>query len=152
MDLNLPKRFDVTYIGEDGKEHRVVMMHRTVLGSMERFIGGLIEHYGGDFPVWLAPVQAMIIPIADRHNDYARQVAAALQEVNLRVKVDDTSNRMQAKIRDAQLQKVPYMLVVGDKEAAARAVAVRSREDGDLGPKPLDEFIGLALAKVAKRQ
>jgi threonyl-tRNA synthetase len=151
VDLNLPVRFNITYIGEDGKEHRAIMIHRTVLGSMERFIGGLIEHYGGNFPLWLAPLQAMIIPIADRHNEYARQVAAALQEVNLRVKVDDSSNRMQAKIRDAQMQKVPFMLVVGDKEAAARAVAVRSREDGDLGPKPLDEFIGLALEKVAKR-
>jgi threonyl-tRNA synthetase len=152
VDLNLPVRFNITYIAEDGKEHRAIMIHRTVLGSMERFIGGLIEHYGGAFPLWLAPLQAMIIPIADRHNEYARQVAAALQEVNLRVKVDDSSNRMQAKIRDAQMQKVPFMLVVGDKEAAAQAVAVRSREDGDLGPKPLSEFIGLALAKVAKRQ
>jgi threonyl-tRNA synthetase len=151
VDLNLPVRFNLTYIGEDGKEHRCIMIHRTVLGSMERFIGGLIEHYGGAFPLWLAPVQAVIIPIADRHNEYARQVAAALQDVNLRVRVDDSSNRMQAKIRDAQMQKAPFMLVVGDKEAAAQAVAVRSREDGDLGPKPLSEFIGLALAKVAKR-
>jgi threonyl-tRNA synthetase len=151
VDLNLPVRFNITYIAEDGKEHRAIMIHRTVLGSMERFIGGLIEHYGGAFPLWLAPVQAVVIPIADRHNEYARQVAAALQDVNLRVKVDDSSNRMQAKIRDAQMQKVPFMLVVGDKEAAAQAVAVRSREDGDLGPKPLQEFIGLALAKVAKR-
>ena len=152
VDLNLPVRFNINYIGEDGKEHRCIMIHRTVLGSMERFIGGLIEHYGGNFPLWLAPVQAVVIPIADRHNEYARQVAAALQEASLRVKVDDSASRMQAKIRDAQMQKVPYMLVVGDKEAAAQAVAVRSREEGDLGPKPLQEFISSAVEKVARRQ
>ncbi len=152
VDLNLPVRFNINYIGEDGKEHRCIMIHRTVLGSMERFIGGLIEHYGGAFPLWLSPVQVMVIPIADRHNEYARKVAATLQGSRLRVKVDESSSRMQAKIRDAQMQKVPYMLVVGDKEAANEAVSVRSREDGDLGARPLGEFINLAVEKVAKRQ
>jgi len=119
---------------------------------MERFIGGLIEHYGGNFPLWLAPLQVMVIPIADRHLDYARQVVRRLQEVGLRAKVDDSPERMQAKIRAAQLQKIPYMLVVGDKEAAAQAVAVRSREEGDLGPRPLAEFIDMAVRLVKERK
>lgn len=152
VDLNLPVRFNITYIGEDGKEHRVIMIHRTVLGSMERFIGGLIEHYGGNFPLWLAPLQVMVIPIADRHLDYARQVVRQLQEAGLRAKVDDSPERMQAKIRAAQLQKVPYMLVVGDKEAASQAVAVRSREEGDLGPRPLAEFVAMAVRLVKERK
>ncbi|MDI3339097.1 MAG: threonine--tRNA ligase [Sphaerobacter sp.] len=144
VDFNLPERFDVSYVGEDGERHRAVMIHRTVLGSMERFVGGLIEHFAGAFPVWLAPVQAEIIPIADRHLPYAQQVAARLVEAGLRAEVDDSSDRMQAKIRRAQLQRVPYMLVVGDKEAEAEAVAVRLRTNENLGPMPLADFIALA--------
>ena len=128
FDFNLPERFDLTYVGADGQEHRPYMVHRALLGSMERFFGVLIEHYGGAFPVWLAPVQAVLIPIADRHNDYAHQVAAQLKAAGLRVEVDDSSDRMQAKIRDAQLQKVPYMLVIGDREVEGGAVAVRLRD------------------------
>jgi threonyl-tRNA synthetase len=152
VDLNLPVRFDINYIGEDGKEHRVVMVHRTVLGSMERFIGGLIEHYAGAFPLWLAPLQAVVIPIADRHLDYARQVEAQMKAAGLRVNVDARAERMNLKIRQAELQKVPYMLVVGDKEVASGQVAVRTRDSGDLGPKPLGEFIAMAREAVEKRK
>lgn len=144
VDFNLPERFDATYVGEDGERHRVVMVHRTVLGSMERFVGGLIEHYAGAFPVWLAPVQAEVIPIADRHVPYAHEVAARLKEADLRVEVNDSNDRMQAKIRRAQLQRIPYMLVVGDKEAEAGTVAVRLRTNENLGAMPVDEFIALA--------
>jgi threonyl-tRNA synthetase len=147
-DFNLPERFDANYIGEDGQRHRVVMLHRTVLGSMERFVGGLIEHFAGAFPVWLAPVQAAIIPIADRHLDYAESVRGKLEAQGLRVEVDDSSDRMQAKIRRNQLQRVPYMLVVGDKESEANAVAVRLRTNENLGPMPLDRFIDLAKSVV----
>jgi threonyl-tRNA synthetase len=144
VDFNLPERFDASYIAEDGERHRVAMIHRTVLGSMERFVGGLIEHFAGAFPVWLAPVQAEIIPIADRHIPYAEQVAAALKEACIRAEIDQSSDRMQAKIRRAQLQRVPYMLVVGDKEAQNGAVAVRLRSNENLGPMPLGNFIALA--------
>ena len=121
FDFNLPERFDVTYIGEDGREHRPYMVHRALLGSMERFFGVLVEHYAGAFPLWLAPVQATIIPIADRHIDYARKVARRpARRPACASEIDERSERMQAKIRDAQLQKVPYMLVVGDREAEAK--------------------------------
>jgi threonyl-tRNA synthetase len=152
FDFNMSERFDLTYVGEDGQPHRPYMIHRALLGSMERFFGVLIEHYGGAFPVWLAPVQAVLIPIADRHVAYAEQVAARLKEAGLRVEVDDSSDRMGNKIRKAQEQKVPYMLVVGDQEAAAGAVAVRLRTNENLGPKPLDEFIGMAQAAVAEKR
>ncbi len=144
VDFNLPERFDANYIGEDGNRHRVAMIHRTVLGSMERFVGGLIEHFAGAFPVWLAPIQALIVPIADRHADYANQVAQRLQDAGLRVEVDDGSDRMQAKIRRGQMQQIPYMLVVGDKEAEADAVAVRLRTNENLGPMPIDDFLSNA--------
>jgi threonyl-tRNA synthetase len=140
VDFNLPERFDVNYIGEDGLEHRVVMIHRTVLGSMERFFGCLIEHYGGAFPVWLAPVQAMIIPIADQHLDYARKVAAELRSEEIRVEVDERSERMNLKIREAQLQKIPYMLIVGDEEIGSSTVSVRLRSGQTLKAQPLLQF------------
>ena len=143
FDFNLPERFDVTYIGEDGREHRPYMVHRALLGSIERFFGVLIEHYAGAFPTWLAPAQAVVIPIADRHLDYARLVEASLREREIRVDVDDRSERMNAKIRHAQLQKVPYMLVVGDKEAESDSVAVRLRDGQDLGLKTLSETLAL---------
>lgn len=142
VDFNLPERFGLEYIAEDGQAHRPYMVHRALLGSMERFLGVLIEHFAGAFPVWLAPVQAVVIPIsADRHGDYARDVAARLREAGLRVDVDDRNERMQAKIREAQLQKVPYMLVVGNKEQEADAVAVRQRAGEDLGAIPVAEFL-----------
>ncbi len=145
VDFHLPEQFALRYIGEDGAEHRPVILHRGVLGTAERMMAHLIELYAGAFPVWLAPVQATVIPIADRHIDYAHEVRDALLELDLRVAVDGGGDRMGAKIRKAQLQKVPYMLVVGDREAEARAVSLRHRALGDLGATPLDE----AVARIA---
>jgi threonyl-tRNA synthetase len=151
VDFNFPERFDMTFVGEDGREHRPVMVHRTVLGSMERFVGGLIEHYAGAFPVWLAPVQVEIIPIADRHNEYAYAVLERLKEAGLRAEVDDSDDRMNAKVRKAQLQKIPYMLVLGDREVEAGAVSVRLRTEENLGPKPVDEFVATAQQAVEQK-
>lgn len=139
VDFNLPQRFDVCYIGDDGSEHLVTMIHRTVLGSMERFFACLVEQYGGAFPVWLSPIQARVVPIADRHADYAFEVEDTLRQSGIRVDVDSRSERMTSKIRDAQLAKIPYMLVVGDKETAARGVAVRLRSGEDLGLRTIEE-------------
>lgn len=141
FDFTLPENFNLVYVGEDGQEHRPYMIHRALLGSMERFMGVLIEHFAGAFPVWLAPVQAMLIPIADRHVGYAREVAQSLQRAGLRVEVDDRGERMNAKIRDAQNQKIPYMLVVGDREAEQGAVAVRLRSEENLGAMSIQTFI-----------
>ncbi len=127
VDYNLPERFDISYVGEDGQDHRPIMIHRAPFGSLERFVGILIEHYGGDFPLWLAPRQIMVVPIADRHNDYARQLEQELRDAGLRAEVDDSSNRMNAKVRSAELSKIPVMLIVGDAEQAARQVSVRER-------------------------
>jgi len=143
VDFNLPERFDVNYIGEDGSRHRAAMIHRTLLGSMERFVGGLVEHYGGAFPAWLAPVQASIIPITDDQVEFAKSVQDRLKAHGIRAEVNDSSGRMQAKIRNAQLQKIPYMLVVGGREAEADSVAVRLRTGEDLGAKTVDEFVSL---------
>jgi len=141
FDFILPEHFDMTYVGEDGREHRPYMIHRALLGSMERFMGVLIEHYGGAFPVWLAPVQAAIIPIADRHMEYAHSLASQLKDAKLRVQVDDRGERMNAKIRDAQMQKIPYMLVIGDREVEAGTAAVRLRSGENLGAIAIDDFI-----------
>jgi threonyl-tRNA synthetase len=141
FDFNLPERFDMVYTGTDGLQHRPYMVHRTLLGSWERFFGLLIEHYAGAFPVWLSPVQVQVIPIADRHNEYAHRLMKRLKEAGLRVEVDDSSERMQAKIREAQLQKTPYMLVVGDREVEDNTVAVRLRTEEDLGATGVDDFI-----------
>ena len=141
LDFNQPENFELEYIGEDGQPHRPVMIHRAVTGSTERFMALLIEHFAGAFPVWLAPLQAMIIPIADRHNEYAAKVLKALETAGVRAEIDLRGERMNAKIRDAQLQKIPYMLVVGDKEAAADAVSVRLRTNVDLKSMPLAQFI-----------
>jgi threonyl-tRNA synthetase len=149
FDFNLPERFDMTYIGEDGLEHQPYMIHRALLGSMERFFGVLIEHYGGAFPVWLAPIQAVIIPIADRHIRYAQEVEAELKSSGMRVKIDESSNRMQAKIRDAQNQKIPYMLVVGDQEASEKTVNVRLRSGEQKGTLSIDEFKSYVTNVVA---
>ena len=148
FDFNLPERFQIEYTGEDGQPHRPYMVHRALLGSVERFFGVLIEHYAGAFPLWLAPVQAVVIPIADRHAAYAQQVAARLGAAGLRVEVDERGERMQAKIREAQLQKVPFMLVVGDKEAEAGAVSVRRRSGEDLKAMPLEAFMALAQGEL----
>ena len=140
MDFHNPNRFELEYIAEDGKGQRPVMVHRALLGSLERFFGVLIEHYGGAFPVWLAPVQAIVIPVAERHLPYAKTVADALREKDLRVAIDERSEKMGYKIREAQVQKIPYMLVVGDKEAQAGTVSVRHRHAGDLGAQDVGSF------------
>jgi len=140
VDFNLPQRFNVTYIGEDGQEHLVAMVHRTVLGSMERFLASLIEHYGGALPVWLAPVQVVVIPIADHHLDYAHKLEAEFKSEGVRVKVDDRSERVNLKIRQAQLDKIPYMLVVGDKEVASSTVSVRLHSSEQLSSLSAESF------------
>ena len=151
VDFNLPQRFEVNYIGMDGVEHTVVMVHRTVLGSMERFLGCLLEHYAGAFPVWLAPVQATVIPIADRHLDYALQVEAELKASGLRAQADARPERMNLKIRQAQLQKIPYMLVVGDKEIEGATVSVRLRSGENLRGRSLEEFKAMAKAAIESK-
>jgi threonyl-tRNA synthetase len=151
FDFILPERFDMTFIGDDGQEHRPYMIHRALLGSMERFMGVLIEHYAGAFPVWLAPVQATLIPITDRNLPYAHAVAERLKEAGLRVEVDERKERMNAKIRDAQMQKIPFMLVVGDREEDADKVAVRLRSEQNLGPMAVDQFLERALADIQNR-
>lgn len=151
FDFNLPERFDLTYVGEDGEEHRPYMVHRALLGSMERFFGVLVEHYGGAFPAWLAPTQVVMIPITDRHVAYARKVAGQLREAGFRVAVDDSSDRMGAKIREAQLQKIPYMLIVGDREVENETVSVRLRTEEDLGAMSVDAFVTTLRAVVDRR-
>lgn len=151
VDFLLPERFELEYVGEDGQKHRPVMIHRAPFGSMERFVGILIEHFNGAFPLWLAPVQAVLIPITDRHVDYCRDVAAELRAAGMRVEVDDSSNRMNAKIREAQLQKIPYMLVVGDREIENKAVAVRTREEEDRGAMNVEQFRKEAVAQIRSR-
>ena len=141
FDFNLPQRFDLTYQDSEGGRSQPYMVHRAILGSMERFLGVLIEHYGGAFPVWLAPVQAVLIPIADRHIEYCQSVSAKLEAAGFRAEVDTRNERMNQKIRTAQMQKAPYMLVVGDRELEAGAVAVRHRDGEDLGAMPLDDFL-----------
>jgi threonyl-tRNA synthetase len=151
IDFIQPSRLGVEYIGEDGHAHTPVLIHRAVTGSTERFLGVLIEHYAGAFPLWLAPVQATIIPIADRHNGYAEQVRKQLQVAGLRAEVDARTERMNAKIRDAQLQKVPYQLVVGDREAEAGAAAVRLRSNENLGPMPVADVVARMRDEVARK-
>ena len=141
LDFQMPERFDLTYIGEDGEKHRPVMLHRVVFGSIERFIGILIEHYAGAFPTWLAPVQVKLLPIADNHKQYAEKLKSELEKNGIRVELDDRQEKIGYKIREAQLQKIPYMLVLGDKEVEANAVGVRSRKDGDIGQMKLQDFI-----------
>jgi threonyl-tRNA synthetase len=152
FDFNVPERFDMTYIGEDGAQHRPYMVHRALLGSIERFFGILVEHYAGAFPVWLSPVQAMLIPIVDRHVPYAESVAQRLRAAGLRVEVDDSSDRMGAKIRRAQVEKVPYMLIVGDREIEAGQVNLRMRNEEVLGAMSVDAFVELAQDAIASRR
>ncbi len=148
VDFNLPERFDVNYIAEDGERHRIAMIHRTLLGSMERFVGGLVEHYAGAFPAWLAPQQVAIIAITDDQYPFADTVLERLKDAGVRAQVDRSGSRMQAKIRNAQLQKVPYMLVIGKREEEAGAVAVRLRSGEDLGAMPVEEFLAMILPVI----
>jgi threonyl-tRNA synthetase len=150
-DFNLPERFELEYIGEDNKPHRPVMVHRALFGSIERFFGVLIEHYAGAFPMWLAPVQVAVLPITDRINDYAASVSASLRNNGLRVEANLRSDKIGAKIRDAQLQKVPFMLVLGDREMEQGTVAVRERSKGDIGVMSLEEFSRKARRLVESR-
>ena len=152
FDFNLPGRFDMTYVGEDGRDHRPYVVHRALLGSIERFFALLVEHYAGAFPVWLSPVQVKVIPIADRHTAYALSVSDQLRAAGLRLEVDTSSERMQAKIRDAQIQKIPYMLVIGDREIEAGQVNLRMRDGKVPGSMSVDDFIALASEAVAERR
>ena len=140
LDYNMPARFGLTYTGADNSEHQPVMIHRALMGSYERFIGILLEHFRGELPVWLAPVQAIVLPIADRHLEYARGVVKRLAAAGLRVEVDDRTESVGRKIRDAELRKIPYMLVVGDREAERDEVSVREHRQGDLGATPVEEL------------
>lgn len=148
LDFNMPERFDLEYIGEDGNAHRPVMIHRAILGSLERFMGILIENNAGAFPAWLSPTQATIIPIADRHNEYAAELASKLESEGFRVTVDNRSERMGAKIREGQLQKIPYMLIVGDNEQSNNSVSIRLRNNENLGEKSLEEFLEYSKAEI----
>jgi threonyl-tRNA synthetase len=141
VDFHLPAQFELEYVGEDGQRHQPIIVHRGVISTLERMVALLIEEYEGNFPLWLAPTQAVVIPIADRHVPYANDVARRLRAERLRVEVDGRNERMNGKIRDAQLRKIPYMLVVGDREAAANAVAVRLRGGGDLGAIPVARVV-----------
>ena len=152
FDFNLPERFGLTYIGDDGQEHRPYMVHRALLGTMERFMGVLIEHYAGAFPVWLAPVQAMVIPIADRHNGYADQLKKQLEQSDIRTAVDDGNDRMNAKIRNAQVQKVPYMLVVGDREVESGGASVRLRSGENLRAMTIEDTVARIRQDVESRR
>src|SRR5205814_1622174 len=145
LDYQMPERFGLEYTGPDDEPHRPVMIHRALLGSFERFIGILIEHYAGEFPVWLAPVQAIVLPVADRHLDYARTVRTALD--GLRVEVDERTESIGRKIREAELRKIPYMLVVGDREAESRTVSLRRHREGDQGVIALDDPFWRQLAE-----
>lgn len=151
VDFNLPERFDVTYIGEDGKEHRPIMIHRVVLGSMERFFGTLIEQYAGAFPLWLSPTQVKIVPIADRHLEYANEVKNKLLLQGIRVEVDDRSEKMNAKIRDAETEKIPYIVIVGDKEKEASTISVRKRKVGDMGSMNIDDFLSMLSREIGNK-
>ena len=151
LDFQMPERFDLTYVGEDGEEHRPVMIHRAIFGSLERFIGILIEHYAGAFPTWLAPVQTEIIPITDNHLDYAYQIKEELEEADLRVEVDARQEKVGYKIREAQVQQVPYMLIVGDDEVEAETVSVRHRREGDLGSFELEKFKADIKKEIANK-
>jgi len=150
-DFNLPERFELEFIGEDNKPHRPVMVHRALFGSIERFFGVLIEHYAGAFPLWLAPVQVAVLPITDRVNEYAEEVANRLRASRLRVEANLRSEKIGAKIRDAQMQKVPFMLVLGDREMEQGKVAVRERAKGDIGAMSLEEFTSMAQRLVEAR-
>jgi len=151
LDYQIPQRFDLKYIGADNAEHRPVVIHRAIFGSFERFLALLIEHYAGAFPLWLAPVQVAVLPLADRHLEHARSVRARLEAVGLRVELDDRVEKIGYKIREAQLQKVPYMLVLGDREVAEDQVAVRSRTAGDLGARSVADFVRTALDEIARK-
>jgi len=152
LDFQMPEKFDLTYIGEDGEKHRPVMLHRVIYGSMERFIGILTEHFAGAFPTWLAPVQARILPITEKHHGYAERLLQELKQEGIRAEADMRSEKIGYKIREGQLQKIPYLLIVGDREAQDNTVAVRQRQKGDLGPRPLTEFKEMIQQEIVQKK
>jgi len=152
LDFQMPERFDLTYIGADGERHRPVMIHRVVFGSIERFIAILTEHYAGAFPVWLSPVQVKILPLVDKHHGYAEEVKKQLEKEGIRVEVDLRNEKIGYKIREAQLAKIPYMLVIGDKETETKTLAVRSRKDGDLGSMSVDDFVAKIISEIKNKE
>ena len=149
FDFNMPARFNLAYVGDDGQEHQPYMVHRALLGSLERFLGVLIEHYAGAFPLWLAPEQVRVIPVTEKQLASAEAIGETLQQADVRARVDRRSEKMGAKIRDAQVEKVPYMLIVGQREVEAGTVSVRSRTGGDTGAAPLEQFLAMVREEVA---
>ena len=149
--FQMPERFDLTYIGPDGEKHRPVMIHRVVLGSIERFIAILTEHFAGAFPVWLAPVQVKILPIADKHHEYGNSIFNVMDQNNIRTEIDSRTEKIGYKIRESQLQKIPYMLILGDKEIGDSTVSVRSRKEGDLGSMTVEKFIDKILNEIGTK-
>ena len=152
LDMQLPERFELEYTGPDGEKHRPVMIHRVVLGSIERFIGVITEHFAGAFPIWLAPEQVRLLPIADRHQEYANSVRKKLEAMGMRVTVDERSEKIGYKIRESQLQKIPYMLLVGDKEIEDGTVSVRKRGEGDIGAMSVADFAAKAVEDIADKK
>jgi threonyl-tRNA synthetase len=152
FDFNLPERFDMNFIGVDGQKHRPYMVHRALLGSLERFFGVMVEHYAGAFPIWLAPIQIMILTISDNQVPFAKEVLARLKGDGFRAELDDRSEKLGLKIRESQMQKVPYMLVVGAKEVENNSVAVRSRSKGDIGVMEIGKFIELAQKEITTKE
>ncbi|MDW7682443.1 MAG: His/Gly/Thr/Pro-type tRNA ligase C-terminal domain-containing protein, partial [bacterium] len=151
VDFNEPERFDITYRGKDGNDHRPIMIHRALMGSLERFFGTLIEHYGGAFPVWLSPVQTIILPITDYQNEYAAQLKKQLLAKGIRAKVDDRNEKIGFKIREAELQKIPYMFIVGDNEVQSNTVSVRKRKQGDVGTTKIEDVIQSILDEIERK-
>ena len=151
LDYQMPQQFDLKYTGADNAEHRPVVIHRAIFGSFERFIAMLIEHYAGAFPLWVSPVQVIVLSIADRHIEYARSVRDRLAAAGLRVELDERQEKIGYKIREAQLQKIPYMLVAGDREVAEQTVSVRSRSAGDQGSQAIDTFLEAARDEVRRK-
>jgi threonyl-tRNA synthetase len=152
LDYGMPERFELTYTGADNEDHRPVMIHRALLGSFERFIGILIEHYAGEFPLWLAPVQAAVLPITDAQLGYAREVRERLREAGLRVEVDERTESVGRKIRDSELRKIPYMLILGPREAESGEVSVRRHREGDVGSMPINELVERLAAASLERE
>ncbi|MGN0473782.1 MAG: threonine--tRNA ligase, partial [Acutalibacteraceae bacterium] len=151
LDFQLPERFELEYVGADGEKHRPIMIHRVVFGSIERFIGILIENFAGAFPTWLAPVQVKLLPIADRHLDYITEIKNALEAKGIRCELDDRSEKIGYKIREAQLKKIPYMVIAGDKDIENNTISIRSRKDGDIGSMSLDEFVAKITEEISTK-
>jgi threonyl-tRNA synthetase len=150
VDFNLPERFDLNYVDADGQRHRPIIIHRALMGSLERFFGILIEHYAGNFPFWLAPVQAEVLPIADRHFDFANEVKNQLEAEGFRIQLDDRNEKIGYKIREAEVQKIPYMLIIGDKEVENKKVSVRQKGEGDTGEKTVKELLEIFSSELKK--